>query len=56
MVLAVKAWRLREAARNAMAAGEFARSRELAGKAQATQSSEEGEALYRLGEWLAATG
>jgi hypothetical protein len=52
MVLAAEAWRLREAARTAIAAGEFARASELAARAQQAQSTRAGEGLLTLGEWL----
>jgi len=52
MVLAAKAWQLREAARTAVAAGEFGRASELASKAQQAQSTRAGEVLLTLGEWL----
>jgi len=54
MLLAAEAWRLREAARTALAAGEFGRGFELAAGAQDAQSTRAGESLRRLGEWLAA--
>ena len=52
MLLTAEAWRLREAARGAIAAGEFERAFELAGGAQETQATPAGEALLRLGAWL----
>jgi phage shock protein A len=53
MRLAAEAWRLREAARTALQAGEFGLCCELATRAQEMQSTRAGEALRRLGEWLA---
>ena len=53
MLIAAEAWRLREAARGAIVAGEFGRAFELAGRAQEAQSTPAGEALVRLGAWLA---
>jgi hypothetical protein len=52
MVLAAEAWRLREAARRAFAAGEFASGLALASRAQEAQRTPGGEALRRLGKWL----
>jgi hypothetical protein len=52
MLLAAEAWRLREAARGAIAAGEFERAFELAVTAQETQATPAGEALLRFGAWL----
>jgi hypothetical protein len=54
MVLAAEAWLLREAARRAVAAADFERASALAASAQQTQSTQAGEVLRRLGEWLAA--
>jgi hypothetical protein len=45
MVLAVKAWRWREEARDALAAGEFGRAFALAGRAQEAQRTDAGAAL-----------
>lgn len=52
MQLTVKAWRLRQAARQALDAGEFERALGLAIEAQGTQNTESGEALRLLGAWL----
>jgi predicted amidophosphoribosyltransferase len=52
MQISAEAWRLREAARGAIAAGEFGRACELAGRAQEAQATAAGEALLRLGAWL----
>jgi hypothetical protein len=52
MLIAAEAWLLREAARGAIAAGEFGRAFELAGRAQEAQATAAGEALLRLGTWL----
>jgi hypothetical protein len=54
MALSAESWRLREAARAAIAAGEFEHGAELAARAQLSQSTPAGEALRRLGEWLRA--
>ena len=43
MTLAAAAWRLRQAARQALAAGEFARARELASQAQQICSTPAGQ-------------
>jgi hypothetical protein len=51
MRIAAEAWRLREAARRALVAGEFELAFELAGNAQRTQATPAGEALLRLGAW-----
>jgi hypothetical protein len=52
MRLAAEAWYLREAARNAIAAGDYARASELAARAQETQMTPAGAALRSIGEWL----
>jgi hypothetical protein len=52
MLLSAEAWWLREAARTAIAAGDFGRGFELAAKAQEVQSTPAGEALRKIGEWL----
>ena len=52
MHLSAEAWLLREAARQAMAAGDFGRGFELAARAQEAQGTNSGEALRRLCEWL----
>jgi len=52
MLIAAEAWRLREAARGAIAAGEFGLACELAGNAQGMQATPAGEALLRLGALL----
>jgi hypothetical protein len=51
MRIAAEAWRLREAARKALTAGEFELALQLAGSAQRTQATPAGEALLRLGAW-----
>jgi hypothetical protein len=56
MRLAAEAWRLREAARAALAAGDFAVCIELAERAQEVQATLAGEALRRIGEWLGSGG
>jgi len=55
MRIAAEAWRLREAARGAIKAGEFGRALELAGTAQEAQATADGEILVRLGAWLRAS-
>jgi len=52
MLLAAEAWRLRESAREAIAAGDFERASELAGGAQELQATPAGESLLRLSAWL----
>jgi hypothetical protein len=52
MLIAAEAWGLREAARGAIAAGEFARAFELARRAQGMQATPAGEAVLRLAAWL----
>jgi len=55
MTIAAEAWRLREAARGAIAAGEFLRAADLAGDAQEVHATPAGDALLRLGDWLTAS-
>jgi len=52
MRLAVRAWQLREAARQALDAGDMERALGLAVEAQGIQSTESGETLRLLGAWL----
>lgn len=52
MRLTVKAWQLRQAARQALGAGDAERALGLASEAQAIQSTGNGEALGLLGAWL----
>jgi len=52
MLIAAEAWRLREAARGAIAAGEFELAFKFAGSAQAMQATPAGEALLGLGALL----
>ena len=54
MRLAVRAWRLREGARQALDAGEFGRALELASEARHVRRTPGGEALYLLTAWLCA--
>jgi predicted amidophosphoribosyltransferase len=54
MLLAVEAWQLRQAARQALDAGDVEQALGLAIKAQGIQSTESGEALRLLGSWLKA--
>jgi len=53
MRLAVKAWQLRQAARQSLDAGDVERALELAIEAQGIQETESGEALELLSAWLA---
>ncbi len=53
MQLSAEAWRLREAARTALAAGEFGLCFELAARAQEVQSTRAGQALREIAQWLA---
>jgi len=50
MILAVKAWRLRAAARLALGAGQFEHAFELAAQAQEAQRTASGEALRVVSE------
>ena len=52
MRLCVEAWRLREAARAALAAGELGRAVDLAGHAQQLQWTKQGRALMAVSEVL----
>jgi predicted amidophosphoribosyltransferase len=52
MRLAVKAWQLRQASRQALDAGDIQRSHSLATEAQGAQYTGSGEALRLLGAWL----
>ena len=54
MVLTVKAWQLRQAAREALRAGEAERALELAIEAQGIQGTEAGESLRLLAAWRTA--
>jgi hypothetical protein len=54
MTLAASAWRMRQAARQALAAGEFARTRDLASRAQQICYTTGGGKLEALGTWLNA--
>jgi hypothetical protein len=53
MTLVASAWRMRQAARQALAAGEFARTRDLASRAQQICYTLTGRRLEALGAWLA---
>jgi hypothetical protein len=53
MLLTVKAWQLRQAARQALDAGDVRLALALATEAQGTQNTDSGEALRLLGAWLA---
>lgn len=53
MTLAASAWRMRQAARQALAAGELARTRDLASRAQQICHTPAGKKLEALGAWLA---
>jgi hypothetical protein len=52
MRLTVKAWQLRQAARQALEAGDVERALGLAMEAQGVQGTGSGEALLLLGAWL----
>jgi hypothetical protein len=52
MRLTVKAWQLRQAARQALEAGDVERALGLAMEAQGVQGTGSGEALRLLGAWL----
>ena len=54
MSIAVHAWRLRQSARKAIEAGDFARAQALAAEAQALHSTAAGRALERVSGWAAA--
>jgi hypothetical protein len=56
MILAVKSWRLRGAARTAVGAGQFEQALELAAKAQEAQRTPAGEALRLVSELLGNAG
>ena len=53
MTLAASAWRMRQAAREAFAAGDLTRARELAAHSQELCSTPAGRKLVALGDWLA---
>lgn len=52
MLLAVKAWRLRESARGALAEGDSDLASKIAAEAQSTHGTEAGRALRVLSSWL----
>ena len=52
MLLALKAWRLREAARRAINAGDFGGGLDLASQAQDAHRTAAGESLRVVGDWL----
>lgn len=52
MLLAVQAWKLRESARSALAAGGYEQALALARAAQAAQATPIGEFLRALSAWL----
>ena len=54
MRLAVKAWRLREAARHALEANDVERALGLASEAQSAHPTPAGESLRQLSAWLHA--
>jgi hypothetical protein len=56
MLLAAQAWRLREAARQALAGGEGGLAAAVATRAQRLRYTPRGEALRLLGEWLHRNG
>lgn len=52
MLLALRSWRLRESARNALATGNLEQASELAEEAQSTHGTPAGEALRAIAAWL----
>jgi phage shock protein A len=54
MSLALKAWRLREAAREALHAGNPGFAAELASRAEETQRTTAGKSLLAVASWLSA--
>ena len=52
MLLAARAWQLRQRARRALDAWDFERVLEFASEAQQVQRTESGEALRLLSMWL----
>jgi hypothetical protein len=56
MILAVKSWRMRAAARTAIGAGQFEQALELAMQAQEAQRTPTGEALRVMSELLSGAG
>jgi predicted amidophosphoribosyltransferase len=56
MMLAMQAWQLRQAARQALDAGDIQRALGLATQAQGIQNTGSGEALRLLGAWLQTAG
>lgn len=56
MRLTVEAWQLRQAARQALDAGEVDRALGLASEAQGVQGTGSGEVLRLLGAWLKTEG
>ena len=53
MHLSAESWRLREAARQAVASGDLGRARVLAAEAQELRGTDAGLALALLCEWMA---
>ena len=51
MLLAAKSWRLRESARQALKAGDYALALDAATRAEALQHTRSGAALRALGCW-----
>ena len=56
MLLAAKAWRLRQAARQALASGQFDLAARLAAEAQAAHHTPAAESLRALSRWLGCAG
>lgn len=56
MTLVASAWRLRQAARDALARGDFAQAAEIATQAQQLHSTPAGKALAGLSAWLPQHG
>lgn len=55
MTLALRSWKLRQAARDALQAGNFERGYQLAIAAQCMQQTREGEALRLVTGWMVAS-
>ena len=55
MILAVKSWRLREAARAAIGVGQFERAWQLAAEAQETNRTSAGADLLTVSQWMGHT-
>ena len=56
MLLAARAWRLRQAARQALACGQFDLAGKLAAEAQTAHHTRGAESLRALSRWLGSVG